>query len=259
MKILNRNQERIILNYLRANADFIANGSSRMVFDLPAEVLQECGLPLLNREWVAKVPVGVGGMNQMNLEVNTFMDYEYDLPLAEILAAGRFVEIMEKVDTHDYLELAGEICYDDTDEDLEDVIENEYYYLDDSEDDRDLRGRLTLAAQAIRSLASVFGRTSDNGQIGLNADNEFVAYDYGFEVDGGCATYCTDYRILDIALDETENYFDQLLGILDDEEATLESLEEVIRAQNGINDDNEDDDDENCEPQLCSCSSSEEE
>lgn len=208
-------------------AQEIDYGSSRIVFDLPGKRAAEIGLDT-SRDYVIKLAVGTGGLHQNALELDTFLNYR-DLPLAEIAATGRYINIMEKVSEQDFYDFA------DAELDPTDYVEGRVFYTGISSDekaklrDRDIK-EYAAADKVISKLEEVFGRTSDNGQLGWTSKGKLVAYDYGFEIYRGRDYYCSDDRIWDFYWNDQE-YIRTLIKLLRSESQTLEEWEEAFIRQ----------------------------
>nr|DAF79998.1 MAG TPA: hypothetical protein [Caudoviricetes sp.] len=109
VKILNSKEEFDFLNdfavaFGNAHELFISTGSSRAVFEMPNGLAAKYA-PLWGRKpaelasCVVKLSLGVGGFVQAQNEINTYVAYEKELPLAKIYAYGQYVEIREWVET----------------------------------------------------------------------------------------------------------------------------------------------------------------
>lgn len=148
-------QERKLLKLLK-NAKLIGNGSSRLVFIDPR-----------NDNRVVKVAIGAAAFCQNKLEVKLWNDTQ-DSHLAQIFEYGKFVVVMERMmETYD-----------------EDSFNDGY---DSSSENRDF---FQLGDDVVNWLVTKLGCTSDNYQIGLNANNEWKAYDYGFNSDISAREQC---------------------------------------------------------------------
>lgn len=99
-----------------------------------------------NENRVVKVAIGACALRQNRFEIQLW-NSRRDERLARIYEYGVFTVTMEKI----------ECTFDD----------------DDLEDEEGLR--------VVEWLNEILGETSDNFQIGCNADGEFKAYDYGFD------------------------------------------------------------------------------
>lgn len=182
MKTLNLEQEKRVLQLLK-KATFIDNGASRCVYECPEEVAQMFDLEA--KDYIIKLACGLGGVNQTKQEVECFRSHPY-APLAEIVAYGRYVEIMEKVDTDDFRDFAGG-CYDG------DGVDYEYFHDCYTYDDKEEGDSIAEAAyDVIIQLHDIFGHTEDNGQLGWNKNGDLVAYDYGFTTSSRCCDQTSD-------------------------------------------------------------------
>src|SRR5690554_313172 len=139
--------------------DFIANGSSRAVYEY-------------NDDYVVKVALDKKGQYQNKVEVNSYRKYG-DLHLARIQSYGKHIVVMEKVDMLDYY-----VVYD--------IWHTENYdeYTDEDKDYYERKGidenLFYKIKETVDALDEWNGTTSDNYQIGVVGDR-VVAYDYGFE------------------------------------------------------------------------------
>ena len=150
------NQEIEILENL---GDFIANGSSRAVYEY-------------NDDYVVKVALDKKGQYQNKVEVNSYRKYG-DLHLARIQSYGKHIVVMEKVDKLDYY-----VVYDiwHTENYDEYTGEDKEYYEAKGIDE----SLFYKIKETVDALDEWNGTTSDNYQIGIVGDR-VVAYDYGFE------------------------------------------------------------------------------
>ena len=184
MERLQLEQECKILTSL-INEDFINRGSSRAVYNFSIEDAAALGIEL-PYDCVVKLAIGVGGLNQNALEVKTFLAHP-ELPLAEIVACGRYIVIMEKVSIED----GAFVDYLDSYLEPAEYLSSYFEELSVEDYDRYLK-ELQEVDNVVEELVPIFGQTADNGQLGYNRDGRLVAYDYGFETEGGCDTYCSD-------------------------------------------------------------------
>lgn len=176
MKKLTSRQEENILRVVKSDLGFLGRGSSRMVFDMPFDAYKYADLDG-NKEYVVKIPYCSAGLNQTQNEIYTFEEYkttEYENYLAEIVAIGEFIIIMEKIeDCSEY--------FDDADNynlfDEEEIAD----FIDAWDDDCS-----AIREDAVPLLAFLQDQkgTSDSGQIGYNGDGKLKIYDYGFDVYG---------------------------------------------------------------------------
>lgn len=190
--VLSLEQEKQILQALK-NTYPDSHGSSRAVFD-GDDIAFDDIMDMLEENFncdihncVIKLALGIGGQNQSNREIKSYIEYGDYYPLAKIYAYGRFIEIMEKVDKVD----DNFRCYSDYSYyDLftmvygyEDPLDGERYvdYPEDA-DQKEIDEYETIF-DTIYRLEELFGETDDNGQLGYNAEGNLVCYDYGFLVD----------------------------------------------------------------------------
>ena len=110
MLVLTPTQERFILKQLEDCKPF-DNGASRICFECPTEIVEALGLNT-EYEYIIKLAMGLGGLSQNQLEILTYQQYGESHPLAQIFAAGRYVEIMEKLEIeYDFRDFVDEDCY----------------------------------------------------------------------------------------------------------------------------------------------------
>ena len=157
-------EEREVILSLRG-AEALGHGSSRVTYDLDSNLAACLDLDM-SRDYVVKLAVGRGGLNQMALETNTFYDYGESGHLAIIAAMGQFCEIMEKVRI------------------IDDLPYDSYENFDDFTDDFDTEDYTNEQKldmwKANNFLTEVFGESADNWQLGVTVNGTAVAYDYGF-------------------------------------------------------------------------------
>jgi hypothetical protein len=134
----------------------IGIGSSRQVFEFMSDK-------------VIKVAADTGGINQNKREIELFRKYGRKY-LAEIYAYGEYIIIMEKVET---------VCADEI------IIGYEYEYAENLSELLDER-EYNKIISTYNFLTNVNGCTSDNYQLGIRENGDYVAYDYGYE------SYSTD-------------------------------------------------------------------
>lgn len=227
MKVLTIQEEKQILAYL-INAKFLDNGASRCVFNCSKEIADFLGIDGDN--YIVKLACGVGGVRQTQAEVSCFLDHP-DAPLAEIIAYGRYVEIMEYVHVDcDYRDFACD-CYED------EPVPYELLFDEEDEDNAELYAEAEKAYDAIIRLHDIFGHTADNGQLGYNFDGRLVAYDYGFDAGSGCdeqTSSITDY--IDDRI-QRNAYISALIELMDKSMDVLAAWEAAFCGE----DDNEDD------------------
>ncbi len=186
---------------------YIGNGSSRIVLKTPSTIIEKYyktwGLDL-NREYVIKIAAGLGGKTQMDNEIEAYENYG-ELPLASIPAYGDFVEIMEKVErvdtsfygdagwygfyyAKDLYKFFGEGReFGDVDktayssQELCQIVFEKHPEMRAEADD--FMARQDKISRAVEILDDYLGHTTDNEQLGSNADGDIVCYDYGFKGD----------------------------------------------------------------------------
>ena len=253
---------------------YVGNGSSRIVLDTPTFMEEKYykvwGLDI-NRKYIIKIAVGLGGKTQMDNEIEAYESYGDYLPLARVLSYGEFVEIMEKVDTSiydSYDENAWQGLYyarnyselfQDNGE-LEPNYDEAYTFeelckivLEKKPEEKDaIEEYLELHAQIEETVAELndnFGYTSDNEQVGRDADGRIVSYDYGFKGDDWGSSHTWSSPITDNLYD-TENlssYFHKLIEGLSSEAIDYRSLENEWLLENGYDYDYEELNKENIE------------
>lgn len=218
-KPLSIKEERYVLEQLK-DAQFLDNGASRCVFECPTEVGNYLGFDA--NDYIIKLACGMGGIRQTEAEVNCYLDYP-DSPLAKIIAYGRYIEIMERVEADDYRDFAEE-CYADDEIPYYTFYDYNGRHMDQEDADR----AAEEAYDVIIQLHDIFGHTSDNGQLGRNSEGGLVAYDYGFVTGIGC-----DEQTSTIAnyVDDTiqrNAYIDAVINLLDKSIEMLEAWEDAF-------------------------------
>ena len=200
---LTRSQEKLILDYLVENTDYISHGSSRLVFEVTKplrDALINAGVDLpTDRELVVKVLFGEGGVIQQTRECDVYNAYADTNCFARIFYSGVMVIIAEYIDIDG--ELVDWCCcnYDHfvhlarSGDDLEDIFD----FDDEEEGDYPVKNLEDLIAiiNVMDVGTSIFGFTGDLGQIGYNHDGQFVLFDYGFI--GDSDSIQTAYHITD--------------------------------------------------------------
>ena len=222
IKVLTHEQEKTILSYVM-DLNTEDAGCARMIFPLSTELANKIGLDI-TFPCIVKVAMGIGGYRQNQLEIKTFLEQCNYLPLAEITAYGRFVEIMERVEVEDWRDFYDNYC--DVDDYMCEIEQKE----DESDEEFQERYDRTYnnavkAVNTIDCLNDFFGETGDNGQIGINRFGEFVAYDYGYTT-----SRTTDEQVSDVSdavydKDDRNSYIQGLFDLLDKEESLLEDYE----------------------------------
>lgn len=200
---LNTTQEKYLINYMIANPElFIGSGSSRVVFHCTDELAEYLKLPAQDEKYIVKIAMGEGGVEQMRVEVETFIEYGNTGAFAEIAAVGRYVEIMEYVETADFYYAAEENWGPAAIQDGYDVSKLEADSIFDT----------------IETLEGIFGHTADNGQLGKTLNDYWVAFDYGFIPGKGIDSQTSS---ISNYIDHPENrkkYLKGLVRLLDEEQ-----------------------------------------
>lgn len=219
-KPLSIKEERYVLEQLK-EAEFLDNGASRCVFECPREIGDYLGFNADN--YIIKLACGIGGIRQTEAEVSCYLDNS-NSPLAKIIAYGRYIEIMEKVEIdNDYRDFA-EYCYED-----EEIPYDMFYeYSGGDMSEEDANDEAEEAYDVIIQLHDIFGHTADNGQLGRNSDGKLVAYDYGFITGVGCDAQTSN--ITDYVYDTIQRnaYIDAVVDLLDKSIEMLEAWEDAF-------------------------------
>lgn len=224
--VLNYYQEKEILLYA-LNQKLEDAGAARMVFELDKALQHDMGLDM-DRDYVIKIPMGIGGYRQTQLEIKTYLEYGNSYPLAEIAAYGHFVEIMEKVDVEDYRDFAD--SYSSVEDYIDDTLER---YNDETDEDFEKRYKeatktMEEVADVISQLENLFGCTGDNGQIGKDRFGYYVAYDYGFTTEESSCSQTSNISDEIGDANTRARYLKGLIDLLNSEEAVLEHYEKVF-------------------------------
>ena len=232
IKVLTHEQEKLILDYVMGLNTEDA-GCARMVFPLDDELAEKIGLDV-KFDCIVKLAMGIGGYRQNQLEIKTYLNDCEWLPLAEIVAYGRFVEIMERVEVEDWRDFYDD--YSDVDDYMECMFERREGETDEECEKRYQKefDEVSKAINTIDTLNDYFGYTGDNGQIGRNRLGEYVAYDYGYTTDRHTGEQVSD--ISDVIYDKEERdlYIQGLFDLLDKEEQLLEEYENrFLHDENG--------------------------
>lgn len=212
--VLTWNEEKTILSELIESATYEGSGSSRLVYIFDGEISEDLKaifdrLGVDAEDCVVKVALTHAGLNQSELEVNTWLAHADAKFLAPIYAYGQLITIMKRVD----------VLSDDDVEFLYDM--NDYNsveeYLEDGGSEasygnwEDLVGvNPKLASdrfiEAQYELDNILGSTTDNEQVGVYFEDGqlyIVAYDYGFNPDvENCTGFYTSSHTYAIADDE---------------------------------------------------------
>lgn len=223
MRILTKREEITILKMLDIDNN-LGYGSSRFVLECPVRVYNYLSLDK-SVGYVIKLAIGHGGFNQHQREVEMWTEFHNKNFLAEIVAAGQFISIMEEVEVDDYTDFA-EYISDYWDYSAKELAEKwlDYDYYDESEAsefDRNVEV-YTKVAETIMFLAAYNGDTSDNGQLGWTKDGRCVAYDYGFISGQGCESQCSNDLVDNVVDTECFNYYINELTVILEEMADTE-------------------------------------
>lgn len=225
-KILTPLEEKEILLSL-IDAEIIDNGAARCVFYCTSTAARIIGLtPNEEQDFVIKLACGVGGLAQTQAEIECFLENHHYAPLAYIIAYGRYIEVMEKVDASDYRDIA--------EEHYEDFSFNDYLMDNDYELDDEEYEDWEEAWQAIGALEDIFGHTSDNGQLGRNRAGKLVAYDYGFYSGIGCDQQTSD--VVEYLYNDKSRlaYINGLINLLGAENDLLADFEDRFIESDGF-------------------------
>ncbi len=231
MIYLNSNQEKHLIRYMINQPDlFKASGASRAVFSCTTDIADYLGLPKKNtNSYVMKVALGKGGMSQTQTEYDTYMNYGHSGVLAEIVAIGRYVEIMEAVDVWDFRDEA-DWGYEVS---AEDIYNNNEDYMTEEDAEK--------VVDTISVLNDLFGCTSDNGQIGKTRSGEWVAFDYGYVPENGHDSQTSNISDYIEDDDSREKYMLGLLELLDQEEDFMSTWERTFLGEDDEDEEDEDD------------------
>lgn len=209
IKKLSLAEEREVILSLRG-ATALGYGSSRVTYDLSPNLAARLGLDP-SRDYVVKLAVGRGGLNQMDLEVGIFRSRGESGCLAIIPASGQFCEIMEKVIVIDDLECDTYDTYDDF------VCCGLNDYDNYSYEQKQEMWR------AHEFLNEEIGYSSDNCQLGITASGHAVAFDYGFLPDSDDEQMSSSsYRV---AEDTGDYYIGRIAQLID--EALIDGQEHI--------------------------------
>ena len=221
MIALTPTQERFILKQLENYKPF-SNGASRACFDCPIEIVNGLGLDT-KYQYVIKLAMGLGGLSQNQLEILTYQQHGEEYPLAEIFAAGRYIEIMEKLEVeYDFRDFVEEGCFFSEEDDMGE----EYWGFDEES-----AAQVEVAAGL---LCDLFGHTSDNGQMGYsNISDRYVSYDYGYTTEKYTSEQVSNLTDYIYNEDDLGNYLRELSNILEQEDELLGSIEETILRKHG--------------------------
>jgi len=231
---LTHEQEKRILNYV-LTLELEDAGAARMVFPLNKMLQADLGIDP-NEDCIVKVPMGIGGYRQTQLEIQTYLTYGSNWPLARLIRYGHFIEIMERVEVDDFRGFYDE--YGDAEGYADYIVGSQKE--DESEEDYRTRydkayADAEEAMSVMEQLSDIFGSTDDNGQLGWTKNRRLVAYDYGYTTDASTSEQVSDISD-NVYDDETrDDYIGGLIDLLGQEENMLEHYEKVF-----LNDENGD-------------------
>jgi len=233
MIYLNPNQEKHLIRYMINEPDlFMASGASRAVFSCTTDIADYLHLPEKDHgRYVMKVALGKGGISQMKTEFETYTEYGDRGVLAEIVAIGRYVEIMEAVDVWDFRDEA-DWGYEVS---AEEIYSNNEDYLTEEDAQK--------VVDTICLLNDLFGCTSDNGQIGKNSRGMWVAFDYGYIPENGHDSQTSDISDYIEDDDYRDKYMLGLLELLDQEEDFMGAWEKTFLGEDDEDEEDEEEDD----------------
>lgn len=229
---LTATQEIALLNLLAQRYDVADHGAARLVYTVENEDLTECGIAVeRDCRYVVKVAIGLAGLNQNEIEANTYCEQGDGAPLARIIYVGRYLEVMERVyhiegcnSFNDLREYAG---YVDHSEDKFIAMVQDYHDISTS-DTKEIYA-------VIRTLTTLFGQTNDNGQLGVTLDGRIVAFDYGYIVDSDMRL-CSELAEM-AEIDESNFVADYLKRLVDavrgGETLVVEDIEEKLLREIG--------------------------
>lgn len=227
VKLMTNEQEKALLNCLAQEYEPKDNGAARMVYYVSGSDLESCGFEVDSScQYVVKVAIGLAGINQNNIETNTYREHNNEGAFARIFYLGHYCEIMERVysiEGHSlsFLREYASRTYEDEEEFIE-VIQR---------CDSDISAELaTEIYDVIEGLHYLFGHSNDNGQVGLNAEGRVVAYDYGYDEysDEQLCSDLTDYYDFESDSIFVAEYLESLVHIIDADNEALSMLEQRL-------------------------------
>ena len=146
---LTQEEEMAVLQVI-SEKNMIDHGSSRIVYGFG--------------DWVVKVALSTGGMNQNAIEIAVYNNYGQSGRFAHIYAYGTMITIMERLEDCEY--------YDPFD----------FYYDEEDDEDKAFYETISLLIADVNDFTCYEG--GDNGQIGFSEkDNCYKVYDYGYSLD----------------------------------------------------------------------------
>ena len=239
INLLSSEQEKRLLQMIIDKYTVKDSGASRLVIFVSTADIIACGISVEpNGLYVVKVAVGLGGINQTNIEANAYRNYGDEF-LARIYFLGHYVEIMERVECFEYLRRYAENYRDDFIEEASHYIGIHVDYDEEDEEEgtdylhrlnqNELISTLHTIYDVIEQLDAINNITNDNGQIGRTADGRMVAYDYGFTVNTNDALTSDLVDWVDFDdWTELNHYLEALITIIDTEEESIQKLEQAI-------------------------------
>lgn len=160
----------------------MGNGTSRVVFDCPDDLADQLNLDI-NYHYVIKLDYGMAGRNQMTNEVNFFKQWEDKSEskyLANIVAVGKFMTIMECVEPIDYIFefIGGERLALMSEQDIDKTIEK-FKRVETDFTQAEIKKFYHKGIEIYNFLLKSQGEP-DGVQLGLTEDKRVVCYDYAF-------------------------------------------------------------------------------
>jgi hypothetical protein len=233
MDRLTRGQESELLEKLYTKTT-LSSGSGRFVYGVTGDFLISCGInvPDANADYVVKVGIGVGGVNQNHNEIQCFLEHQKDDDeikdyLADIYFYGFFIEIMERLS-----DLVSDV-FRDIDHPC--CAEDLYSCADDNDLDYS-RDQLDDIYYVYDALCYYVIDTVDNLQLGYTKDGDLKCYDYGFpykDMDLGFSSNLNEYTE---DLDFTCDYIHSCIAILDDDDTDIDAIvnEKLREKEDGL-------------------------
>lgn len=216
--VLTWNEEKTILNALMESAVYVDSGSSRIVFEFEEGRVSSAIEAIFDRfgvdvtDCVIKVALTHAGLNQSELEINTWLAHGDTNFLAPIYAYGQLVTIMKKVNVldDDNVSFLYEMNdYNSVEEYLADGRSKEAYDIWEELVGFNPKLASDLFIETQYELDDILGSTTDNEQVGVYIEDgqlHVVAYDYGFnssnpDIEDSMAFYTSEHTY-DIAGNE---------------------------------------------------------
>lgn len=213
--VLTWNEEKTILNALMESAVYVDSGSSRIVFEFEAGRISSAIKAIFDRlgvdvtDCVIKVALTHAGLNQSEVEIDTWLAHGDTNFLAPIYAYGQLITIMKRVDVlnDDNVSFLYEMNdYNSVEEYLADGRSKEAYDIWEELVGFNPKLASDHFIETQYELDNILGSTTDNEQVGVYIEDGqlyIVAYDYGFNPDteDSIAVYTSDHTY-DIAGNE---------------------------------------------------------